>query len=56
MCDLTRDPLPKVDLVLCRDCLVHLSFDDIYESLDNLRRSGSMLLLTTTLAEGRIGI
>jgi hypothetical protein len=52
MCDLTRDPLPKVDLVLCRDCLVHLSFDDIYKSLANLRRSGSMWLLTTTHVGG----
>lgn len=24
--DLTRDPLPPADVVLCRDCLVHLSF------------------------------
>jgi hypothetical protein len=24
--DITRDPLPGADLILCRDCFVHLSF------------------------------
>ncbi|HJY33225.1 MAG TPA: class I SAM-dependent methyltransferase, partial [Vicinamibacterales bacterium] len=28
--DLTRDPLPQADVVLCRDCLVHLSFENIF--------------------------
>nr|WP_246480964.1 class I SAM-dependent methyltransferase [Amycolatopsis umgeniensis] len=49
--DLTDDPLPSVDLVLCRDCLVHLSFADIERALRNLRRSGSRYLLTTTFTE-----
>lgn len=49
--DLTGDPLPKTDLVLCRDCLVHLSFADIERALRNLRRSGSRYLLTTTFTE-----
>jgi SAM-dependent methyltransferase len=46
--DLTTDPLPKVDLVLCRDCLVHLSFRHIQDALLNIKRSHSMLLLATT--------
>jgi SAM-dependent methyltransferase len=46
--DLTRDPLPASDLVLCRDCLVHLSFANIARALENVRRSGSSHLLTTT--------
>ena len=46
--DITRDPLPKADLVLCRDCLVHFSFEDIYAALRNMRESGSRYLLTTT--------
>jgi hypothetical protein len=46
--DLTRDPLPPADLVLCRDCLVHLSFEDAFRALANLKRSGSRYLLTTT--------
>jgi SAM-dependent methyltransferase len=45
--DATRDHLPKVDLILCRDCLVHLSFDNVQRALDNFRRSGSKYLLTT---------
>ncbi|MFK0251624.1 class I SAM-dependent methyltransferase [Amycolatopsis azurea] len=49
--DLTGDRLPAVDLVLCRDCLVHLSFADIERALRNLRRSGSRYLLTTTFTE-----
>lgn len=46
--DLTADALPAVDLVFCRDCLVHLSFTNIWKAIANLRRSGSMWLLTTT--------
>lgn len=46
--DLTADPLPAVDLVLCRDCLVHLSNLHIAQALENVRASGSTWLLTTT--------
>ena len=51
--DLIKDQLPKVDLVLCRDCLVHLSFKDIFCSLENICNSQSEYLLTTTFT-GRI--
>jgi SAM-dependent methyltransferase len=46
--DLLEDPLPTVDLILCRDCLVHLPFGDVFTALDNICRSGSEYLLTTT--------
>ena len=49
--DLTNDALPRADVVLCRDCLVHLSFANIWRAFDNLRRSGSQYLLTTTFLE-----
>jgi hypothetical protein len=49
--DLTRDDLPKADLVLCRDCLVHFSYADISRALANIRRSGSTYLLTTTFPD-----
>jgi hypothetical protein len=49
--DLTRDPLPQVDLILSRDCLVHLSFENALLVLANFRRSGSRYLLTTTFPE-----
>jgi hypothetical protein len=48
--DLTRDPLPQTDLLLCRDCLVHLSFADIRQALRNVLRSKIPYLLTTTFS------
>jgi len=46
--DLTRDALPETDVILCRDCLVHLSFTNIQRALENIKRSRAMFLLTTT--------
>ena len=45
--DATTDPLPRADLVICRDFLPHLSFADIRAVLGNALRSGSRLLLAT---------
>lgn len=49
--NLLADKLPKVDLIFCRDCLVHFSFEDIQKALRNICRSGSSYLLTTTFTE-----
>lgn len=49
--DLTRDPLPRADLILCRDCLVHLSFANVRSALNNIARSRADYLLTTTFPE-----
>jgi len=49
--DITTDQLPKADLVICRDCLVHLSFQDIENFLSNFLRSGSSFLLTTSFGD-----
>lgn len=46
--DLIRDRLPAVDLVLCRDCLVHLPFAQAQQALANIAASGARYLLTTT--------
>jgi hypothetical protein len=46
--DLIRDPLPRADAILCRDCLVHLSLRDAVRGLDNLIASGARYLLCTT--------
>ncbi len=46
--DFARDELPMTDVILCRDCLVHFSFDDIWDALRNFKRSRSRYLLTTT--------
>lgn len=45
--DMTKDDLPKVDLILARDVLGHFSNADVRLALANLRRSGSRWLLTT---------
>jgi 2-polyprenyl-3-methyl-5-hydroxy-6-metoxy-1,4-benzoquinol methylase len=49
--NLIRDNLPKVDLVFCRDCLVHFSFEDICRALHNICESQSEFLLTTTFTD-----
>lgn len=49
--DITRDQLPAADLILCRDCLVHLSFANIRSAFHNIVRSGASYLLTTTFPD-----
>jgi hypothetical protein len=49
--DLVSDDLPKVDLVFCRDCMVHFSYESIAKALSNLKRSGSTYLVTTTFTD-----
>ena len=49
--DLTSDALPRVDLVLCRDGLVHLSGAQVLKALRNIKQSGSKYLLATTFPE-----
>lgn len=46
--DITQSKLPKVDLMFCRDCLVHFSYDDIQRALINIKSSEISYLLTTT--------
>jgi hypothetical protein len=49
--DVTRDALPQADMILCRDCLVHLCFDNIARAVANFRASGARFLLVTTFPE-----
>jgi hypothetical protein len=51
LADLTRDALPRCDLILSRDCLVHFSFATLDRALRNLKASGATWLLTTTFPE-----
>jgi hypothetical protein len=53
LADITVDPLPRCDAILCRDCLVHLSFANISRALDNFRRTGARWLITTTFPDWR---
>jgi hypothetical protein len=49
--DIVADDLPQADLIMCRDCLVHLSYRLIRKAVRNIRRSRSTYLLTTTFPE-----
>jgi hypothetical protein len=49
--DLTTDVLPQADLMICRDCLFHLSYEDTRRVLDNFVRSGIPHLLATTFLD-----
>lgn len=49
--DITKDTLPKVDLVIVRDCLVHLSIENIFKSIENIKSSQSRWLLTTCFVD-----
>lgn len=46
--DMCQDALDDCDMILCRDALVHLSFEDIQKALKNFKRSTARYLLTTT--------
>lgn len=51
--DLCHDDLPDADLLLCRDCFIHLSEDMIMLAIDNILRSNIKYLLTTTYPAGK---
>ena len=52
--DLTSGPLPDADVILCRDCLVHFSFDNIMAAFRTMRASGAKYLLTTTFLDREV--
>lgn len=45
--NLIKDKIDNFDLIINRDCLVHLSNKDILLSLENIKKSNSKYLLTT---------
>lgn len=49
--DLTKDTLPNCDLILVRDCFIHLSFESIFAALRNITQSQIRYILTTHFAE-----
>ena len=49
--DIVRDALPAADLWFCRDCLIHLSLDDIRSAIRNFLASEIGYLLTTVHSE-----
>jgi SAM-dependent methyltransferase len=46
--DITNDALPAADLWLCRDCLYHLSNNDIFKAINNFLNSDITHLLTSS--------
>src|SRR3954454_2444141 len=46
--DITKDPLPETDVILCRDCLIHLSFKSIKAAISNFKKTSATHLLCTT--------
>ena len=48
--DLLKDELPTVDVVLCRDCLIHFSNSDVMRALRNIKKSHAKYLLTTSFS------
>ena len=45
--DITKDNIPDSDLMICRDCLIHLSYESINSFLSNFRKSKIDYLLLT---------
>ena len=46
--NIITDKLPNADLVLIRDCWVHLSSKDVFSCINNLKRNNIRYLLTTS--------
>lgn len=45
--DLINNELPYSDLLFCRDCLVHFSFEDIIKALINVKKTKFKYFMTT---------
>ena len=54
LADITRDTLPRCEAILCRDCLVHLSYANIERAVANFRASGAAWLITTTFPQWQV--
>jgi len=46
--DITKDRMPDADVILCRDCLIHLSFKSIKAAISNFKKTSAIYLLCTT--------
>ena len=49
--DLLEDEIPDSDLIFCRDCFVHFSFEDIFKALKNIKKTNSKYFMTTNFVE-----
>jgi Methyltransferase domain len=46
--DIVNEVFPKADVILCRDCLVHLPYQSGLSAIENFRKSGSKYLISTS--------
>lgn len=51
--NIAYNTIPQVDLILCRDCLVHLELDDCIKVIQNFKQSGAKYLLVTTFTRNK---
>jgi SAM-dependent methyltransferase len=51
VCDLVHDALPSVDLVLCRDVLIHFPNEELSVALDAIVATGARYLLAGTFID-----
>ncbi|KUL83685.1 hypothetical protein ZTR_07490 [Talaromyces verruculosus] len=49
--NIVTDVLPQNDMIICRDCLVHMPMEHALKAIDNFRKSGARYLLCTTFTE-----
>ncbi len=55
MCkDIVNDELPQGDVIMIRDCWVHLSYEDTMKCVMNLKRSNIKYVLTTSFPNCKI--
>jgi len=45
--DLTTDTLPQMDVILCKDLFLHLSFEDTWKVINNFKSSGAKYLIVS---------
>ena len=51
--DVRSGPLPRADLVICRDAMMHLPLADGIEALNAIRKTGATWLAATTFDTGK---
>ena len=49
--NLIEDALPKVDLIIVRDCFIHFSYNDTLKAIKKIKNSESTYLLTTSFVD-----
>lgn len=51
--DITKNELPQVDLIFTRDCLGHLSYENVEKAVDNIWRAQPKYFVTTHWPEAK---